>query len=379
MEKKIHVGLIYGGRSPEHEVSIKSARRAFDALASKRYRVTPIRIDRSGRWHIEEPASAALQNPDAAPDAAPDTSANHSENHALFSPADDGAEVLTGRQRREDGAAAELAPLDLDVAFPMLHGPNGEDGRVQGLLQTLGLPYVGADVLGSAVCMDKEVAKRLLRDAGFPVVPFRVLRFGNEAPPFEEVTEALNAATLFVKPANAGSSVGASKVEQEAEYEQAVDEAFDYDNKVLIEQAMEGREIECAVIGNEEPRATVPGEIVSTASFYTYEAKYDAEADAAHMEVPADLPTGVAGRIRTLATDAYRVLGCEGMARVDFFVTPEHDLFINEINTIPGFTERSMFPVMWEHMEMPAGELLDTLIQLALDRHERDARIKVTL
>ena len=361
-----HVSLIYGGLSPEHAVSCASARNVFAALAPERYRVTLIRIDRTGRWHVEDAATAALHHSDAAPEAP--------EARALFSPADEGAEVLTGRWSRADGTA-RLKPLALDVAFPMLHGQNGEDGRIQGLLQTLGIPYVGADVLGSAACMDKEITKRLLRDAGLSIVPFRVLRFG-ERLSFEEAIDALGT-TLFVKPANSGSSVGTSKVESRDEYKRAVAEAFDYDNKVLIETAVTGREIECAVIGNEEPQTALPGEIISAAAFYTYDAKYE-DAGAARLEVPADLPAVVSDRVRALATDAYRLLGCEGMARVDFFVTPEHDLFINEVNTIPGFTERSLFPVMWKHTGMPTSALVDALIQLALDRHARDARLKTT-
>jgi D-alanine-D-alanine ligase len=374
----LHVGLIYGGRSPEHEVSIDSAHNVFAAL-SERYRVTPLRIDRDGRWHVEAPETAALRDPDAfAEDPSP---ANAAANRARFAPAEDGAEVLVhpAGDASGDGAAAALESLALDVALPMLHGPNGEDGRIQGLLDALGLPYVGAGVLGSAACMDKEVTKRLMRDAGLPIVPFRVLRYGGPTIPFSEIEGALGT-PVFVKPANAGSSVGASKVEEASDYAPAVEKAFDYDNKVLVETAMNAREIECAVIGNlEEPRAAGPGEVVSEDTFYTYEAKYDEEADAAHMEVPAELPEDVAERVRRLAVEAYRLLGCEGLARVDFFVTDEHELFVNEINTIPGFTERSMFPVMWDDAGLDAGELLDELIRLALARHERDARIKVTL
>ncbi len=362
--EKTHVGLIYGGLSSEHEVSIKSARNVFAALDPDRYRVTPIRIDRRGRWHVEDAASAVLHGSDEA-------SGEAKDRETLFSPAEEGAELYV---RRDDGTTY-WEPLALDVAFPILHGQNGEDGRVQGLLQTLGIPYVGPDVLGSAVCMDKEVAKRLLRDSGLPVVPFRVVRRGEQVA-YDDVAGDLGT-TLFVKPANSGSSVGTSKVESAETFDGAVADAFNYDNKVLVEQAIAGREIECAVIGNEEPRASVLGEIVSTAAFYTYDAKY-IDADAARMEVPADLPSDVSDRARAMAADAYRILGCEGMTRVDFFVTPEFDLFINEANTIPGFTERSMFPVMWEHTGLPIGGLVDTLIQLALDRHARDTRLKTT-
>jgi D-alanine-D-alanine ligase len=324
--QQTHVGLIYGGLSSEHEVSVSSARNVFAALDSERYRVTPIRIARDGQWHVEDPDRSALCGPQATPEATP--------RRVLFAPAGTSARLFVSNDG-EDGTV-RLDPLDLDVAFLMLHGQNGEDGRVQGLLHTVGIPYTGADVLGSASCMDKEVTKRLLRDAGLPIVPFRVIRFGQHLA-FEEATAALGG-TLFVKPANSGSSVGTSKVETEDEFAAAVATAFDYDNKVLVETAITGREIECAVLGNEEPRATTPGEVVSTAAFYTYDAKYE-DADASHMEVPADIPDAVAARIRDLATDAYRILGCEGME---------------------------------------AEQLVDTLIQLALDRHERDARLKTT-
>jgi D-alanine-D-alanine ligase len=349
-----HVGLIYGGRSSEHEVSIRSARAVLGAFSPDRYRVTPLYIDRTGHWHVVAPDEAL-----ALADASPLPSVH-------FAPMRGAEAVGTAA----DGEA--VAALGLDVAFPMLHGQNGEDGRVQGLLQTAGVPYVGPDVLGSAVCMDKEVAKRLLRDSGLPIVPFRVGRWG-ERPAWAEVTATLGV-PLFVKPANSGSSVGTAKVEDEAGYAAALADAYRYDGKVLVERAIEGREIECAVLGNEEPRVAVPGEIVSTAAFYTYDAKYE-DPDAARMQVPADLPEPVAERLRDLAVEAFRVLSCEGMARVDFFVTDAYDVFINEVNTIPGFTERSMYPVMWEASGLPLEALVDELVRLALARHARAARL----
>jgi D-alanine-D-alanine ligase len=363
---KVHVGLIYGGHSSEHEVSINSARNVFAALDPDRYHVTPILIDQTGHWHIETSTATSLNGASEA--------ARSSSSRALLAPLEAGSEVLTARATHENGTV-RLEALGLDVAFPMLHGQNGEDGRIQGMLMMLGIPFVGTGVLGSAVCMDKEVTKRLLRDSGLPVVPFHVARWGKH-PSFGEVAEALGT-TLFVKPANSGSSVGTSKVESRGEFDRALDEAFAYDHKVLIETAVKGREIECAVLGNEEPKASVIGEIVSTATFYTYDAKYN-DPDAARMEVPAGIPAEVSDRARQMATEAYSVLGCEGMARVDFFLTPDNHLYINEVNTIPGFTSRSMYPVMWEHTGMPVGELVDTLIQLALDRHERDAQIRTT-
>jgi D-alanine-D-alanine ligase len=365
--QRLHVGLIYGGPSPEHDVSIASARNVFGAFDTDQYRVTPIWIDLEGRWHVEDTTAAVFHNPNVAP--------TSSGGRPLLSPADDDIKILSGQWNPENGMA-QLKSLSLDVAFPMLHGKNGEDGRIQGLFQTLDLPYVGASVLSSAACMDKEVTKRLLRDSGHPIVPFRTLRTSDHFS-FENATDHLGK-TLFIKPASSGSSIGTSKVENEEEYAQAVAKAFSYDSKVLVETAIAGREIECSVIGNEEPRTAVPGEIVLTSDFYTYEAKYT-DPNAAHMEVPADISNSVSNRVRSLAGDAYSTLGCEGMARVDFFLTPEQDLLINEINTIPGFTERSMFPVMWENTGLPLDDLINTLIQLALDRHQQDAHSKTTI
>ncbi|MEM9997141.1 MAG: D-alanine--D-alanine ligase family protein [Bacteroidota bacterium] len=341
-----HVGLLYGGRSPEHDVSIRSARNIYRALTDRpdadRYRVTPLRIDRDGGWHCE-------------------------------------SDVVDGDTTGAMHGAALVADLDLDVVVPMLHGANGEDGRVQGFLQTLGMPYVGPDVLASAACMDKEVTKRLLRDAGLPVVPFLLVR--REVPLSYAVAQAALGPTLFVKPANSGSSVGTNKATDAATFEAALADALQYDHKVLVETAIVGREIEVAVLGNLHGagaplRASVPGEIVSTATFYTYEAKY-LDADAARMQVPATLPEATAEQVRALALNAAQALGCEGLARVDCFLAEDGTLFVNEINTIPGFTSRSMYPVMWEESGLPIPALVDTLIELAVQRHSRDQALTV--
>ncbi|MEO0741417.1 MAG: D-alanine--D-alanine ligase family protein [Bacteroidota bacterium] len=335
----VRVGLLYGGRSSEHDVSILSARNVHEALVAQpsRYRVEAICIDRTGHWHRTATVGAL------------------------------------------DGAALEdeighVGTWGLDVVIPMLHGQNGEDGRVQGFLQTLGLPYVGPDVLASAACMDKEVTKRMLRDAGLPIVPFHLVRRGDVAD-YDQVADELGP-TLFVKPANSGSSVGTSKIADADDFQAALDDALQYDHKVLVETAIHGREIEVAVLGNlhgegAPMRASMPGEIVNTAQFYTYEAKY-LDPVAARMQVPADLPATTAEQIRALALDAARTLGCEGLARVDCFLADDGAVFVNEINTIPGFTARSMYPVMWAESGLLLPDLLATLINLALQRHTRD-------
>ncbi len=357
MSTPLRVGLIYGGLSSEHEVSTASARNVARALADAGFTVVPIYISPTGAWRVE--TAAALRD------------GTEGDGAPLLVPAE-----ATGRLLRRDADGA-LAEVEIDVAFPVLHGQNGEDGRMQGLLQTLGIPYVGADVLGSAVCMDKDVAKRLLVASGIPVADsVTVRRSGRDGVTFDALAERLGT-PLFVKPANSGSSVGVTKVEHAEALGAALDLAFRYDKKVLVEEAIVGREIECAVLGNEEPRASAPGEIVSTAQFYTYEAKYH-DADAARMEVPADLPADVAERLRRLAVETYTTLGCEGLARVDFFVADDGRVLVNEVNTIPGFTSRSMYPVMWEASGLSNAELVRTLVDLALARHRRDAAIETT-
>lgn len=344
----LHLGLLYGGQSSEHDISVLSARSVFDALDRSRYRVTPLFIARDGAWYA------------VGDEALPD----------------DGAHGRRVSMQPGAGLSTDDGPLDVDVVIPMLHGQNGEDGRIQGVLETLGLAYVGAGVLASAVCMDKDVAKRLLRDAGLPVVDAVVVRRGAARPSWTDLTHTLGE-VLFVKPAGSGSSVGVTRVDRAEALDPALDLALRYDHKVLVERAMTGaREIEVAVLGNlfddeaRAPRASVPGEIVSTATFYDYDAKY-LDADAARMDVPADLPSDLANRVRSLALDAYRALGCEGLARVDFFVMPDGGAFVNEINTLPGFTARSMYPVMFEASDLPLPALLDTLIALARTRHAR--------
>jgi len=362
--RKFRVGVLFGGKSAEHEVSLQSARNVIDAIDRERYEVVPIGIDRDGRWFVgdeahllvdaDDPAHVHLERPEEDLAVVPGNS-----EHALVAP-----------------GAAEAS---IDVAFPVLHGPYGEDGAVQGLLELAGIPFVGAGVLGSAVGMDKDVMKRLLRDAGVPIgefVSFR--RHERDAWSFDDVAAALGT-PVYVKPANLGSSVGVHRVTERDAWDGALDDAFCYDNKVVVEANISGREVECSVLGNEHPEASVVGEILTGGDhdFYSYDAKYIDEKGAA-LQIPADLPHDVADLVRSLAIRTFQVLECEGLARVDSFVAEDGSVFVNEINTLPGFTNISMYTKLWEASGLTQTQLIDRLIQLAFARHERDAALKTT-
>jgi D-alanine-D-alanine ligase len=359
--KKLRVAVLFGGKSAEHEVSLQSARNVIEALDKDKYDIVPIGIDKEGRWLLAETSSYLLDSGDPKL-----IRLNNSSTTVAVVPQSGGSLMELASRR-------EAAPID--VFFPVLHGPFGEDGSIQGLLKLANVPFVGSGVLGSAVSMDKDVVKRLFRDAGIPIADFVVVRPG-DAVSFAAIVETLGC-PVFVKPANLGSSVGVHKVGNEAELGPALADAFAYDTKVLIEQAIVGREIECSVLGNEAPIASVLGEIVPRHEFYSYEAKYIDE-QGAGLEIPAKLDAGVAGRIREMAVEAFRVAGCEGMARVDFFLQPDGTAIANEINTIPGFTSISMYPKLWEASGIPQPELLDRLIELAIARFQRDARLKTS-
>lgn len=314
---KLRVAVLYGGRSGEHEVSIRSAESVMAAMDPARYEIVRIFIRKDGRW---EPRPI-LPEPGANP--------------------------------------------GIDVVFPVLHGTFGEDGTVQGLLELADLPYVGGGVLASAASMDKDVMKRLCREAGLPIVDYLVQYRENLDP---AAAERRFAYPLFVKPANLGSSVAVSKARDRAELEAALALAAQYDRKVIVERAIVGRELECSVLGNRNPEASLPCEIVPSREFYDYQDKYIL--DAARLIVPAELPSEVTREVRRLAVACYRAVECEGMARVDFLLeAATGQLYINEINTIPGFTSISMFPRMWEATGLPYPRLIDRLIELALERH----------
>jgi D-alanine-D-alanine ligase len=356
--KKTRVIILFGGRSAEHEVSLLSARNVFLGLDRTRFEPVLVGIDKQGHWRFEPEQTLLTATGDP----------------RLLKLVAAGAELAVPVHPDTSGQvepARTLLASD-DVVFPVLHGTYGEDGTVQGLLELADIAYVGPGHLGSAIGMDKDVAKRLLAQAGVPVVPWRLVT----AAAMKNAAAATLAKAselgfpVFVKPANAGSSVGVSKVKAAADLEGALRTALAFDTKVLVEAAVNAREIECAVLGNDEPQASMPAEIVvhHKDGFYSYDAKY-VDADGADASIPADLPTDTIARVRALAVDTFRALELAGMSRVDFFLDRGNGaLYVNEVNTIPGFTAISMYPKMWEASGVPVKELVTRLIDLAIER-----------
>jgi D-alanine-D-alanine ligase len=363
MAKK-RVGILFGGKSVEHEVSLQSARNVYEAVDRAKFDVVLIGIDKAGQWHVCE---AAWLGAAASPSA---ELAAGTAGEAL-------ALVPGETERALVGADSHRGLPQLDVVFPVLHGTYGEDGTVQGLLKLANVPFVGAGVLGSAVGMDKDVAKRLLRDAGIPVARSVTLTERTAAAATFEALAAKFGAPFFVKPANSGSSVGVNKVRDAAGWAAARTDALRYDRKLLVEEFIQGREIEVAVLGNDDPQASVPGEIVPQHDFYSYEAKYLDE-NGARLRIPAGLTPAISERVRQLAVAAFQVLECAGMARVDFFVCADGRAYVSEINTIPGFTKISMYPKLWEASGVPYPRLIERLLDLAIERHRREQRIETS-
>jgi len=365
-KRKIRVGVILGGRSGEHEVSLVSAQSVMAAMDKEKYEIIPIGITKEGRWIAGGDPVAALKG-------LPAGDAHHT---ALL-----GDPTQRGLVSREAMQAVErAAPIELDVVFPVLHGPYGEDGTVQGLLELADIPYVGAGVLGSALGMDKAVMKDVFKAHGLPIVRYRVYKrreLERSQKRIEDQIEQELGYPCFVKPANLGSSVGVSKVHNRAELAPALHLAASYDRKIVVEEGINAREIECSVLGNDEPEASVLGEIIPCNEFYDYNAKYID--DRSELVIPAPLPESLAQRIRQLAIQAFLAVDCAGMARVDFLLDRETlDVYVNEVNTIPGFTAISMYPKLWEASGLPYSALLDRLIELALERHEEKRKTRTS-
>jgi D-alanine-D-alanine ligase len=362
MKKKLRVALLFGGKSAEHEISLVSARNIAKAMDKGKYELVAIGIDRQGRWHLDEGARLLYDEKRST------VTFTERKSLAAVRPGENSRPLL-----REAGGGIGA----IDVVFPVLHGPFGEDGTIQGLLKLADLPFVGAGVLGSAVGMDKDVMKRLLRDAKIPVPKFVVFEQREKKSVQFKTIKKILGLPFFVKPANLGSSIGISKVSRPSQFRAAIDVAFRYDSKIIIEEAIRGREIECSVLGNDKPIASLPGEIIVQHEFYSYDAKY-IDDRGARFEIPASLPKDVISEIQRIAVRTFQVLCCEGMGRVDFFLRPNGQLLVNEINTIPGFTKISMYPKMWEASGLRFSRLIDRLIGLALERWRKEKRLRTS-
>lgn len=369
---KLNVAIIFGGKSGEHEVSITSAQSIYKALDKEKYNVSLIGIDKNGRWLISEQAHFL----------------GHSKNPRLLklNEAKQSIGLVCHKSEQSliamDDSAKALLPGKIDVYFPIVHGTNGEDGTLQGMLEMAGAAYVGSGVLASSVGMDKDIAKKLLHLAGVPVVKSLTIKkydFESRAEYF--VNEIMNQIGLpcFVKPANMGSSVGVFKIKSKSEMMEKLSASFEYDNKVLVEVAIEARELECSVLGNNDPKASIIGEIIPKHEFYSYEAKY-IDSDGADLAIPAkDLSPELIAKLQNYAIAAFKALDCSGLARVDFFLDKNNsNIYLNEVNTLPGFTSISMYPKLWEASGLGYKDLLDQLIYFALEKHKEKKSLKTS-
>ena len=361
---RIRVAILFGGRSAEHEISLRSARNVIDAIDRDSFEPVLIGIDRRGNWFLRDDSLPLLDAAEPRVNDPQDTA-----RPVSLVPGE-----TAGMLVEPGGAAATGA---VDVLFPVLHGPYGEDGSIQGLARLANLPCVGSGILGSAIGMDKDVCKRLLRDAGIPVARHLCLRRGDVEPRLAAKVGDLFAYPVYVKPANMGSSVGVSRVETADSLLAAIETALQYDTRVLVEESIAGREIECAVLGNDEPVASTVGEIVTADGFYSYEKKYLDESGAI-LQIPAQLESATLALAQSTSIAAFRALEARGMARVDMFLDAGGRIVVNEINTIPGFTEISMYPKLWQASGLSYPDLIARLIQLALDEHSAHGGLKTT-
>ena len=384
--KRLRVGVLYGGRSGEHEVSLASAASVFANLDRKRYEPVPIRIEKDGRWALADKPPTTMIAGEVIEQARLEAARPLREGrevHFVAHPSDETIlSIARPRQKDADVPAAIVTGLSLDVIFPMLHGPYGEDGTIQGLLELANVPYVGSGVLASAVGMDKAVMKVVFAARGLPVCPYRVvLRHAWEQEPARTAAdlEASLQFPMFVKPANLGSSVGISKARDAASLSDAMALAGSFDRKIVVEAAVpDAREIECGVLGNDEPQASVPGEVIPSREFYDYESKY--VDDGSRVVIPADLPEPTAAEVRRLAVEAFAAIDAAGMARVDFLLSANRgQLYVNEINTIPGFTTISMYAKLWAASGVDYPALLDRLIALAQERHGEKQQLRTSV
>src|SRR3954451_11461212 len=386
--KRLRVGVLYGGRSGEHEVSLASAAAVFAHLDRKRYEPVPIKIEKDGRWALADKPPSMMSAGEVIEQVRLDAARPVREGREVHLVAHPGEETIlsidrTSRARDDaDLPSAIVTGLALDAIFPMLHGPHGEDGTIQGLLELANVPYVGSGVLGSAVGMDKGVMKVLFAARGLPVCPYRVVMRHEWDQHADRIASELERALnypMFVKPANLGSSVGISKAKDPRGLRDAMGLAAGFDRKIVIEAAVaNARELECGVLGNDYPDASVPGEVIPSREFYDYEAKY-IDADSKTV-IPADVPSELAGIIRKLSVEAFKAIDAAGMARVDFLLGgKDESLYVNEVNTIPGFTTISMYSKLWAASGVEYPALLDRLIALALERHAEKQQLRTSV
>lgn len=362
--EKMKVGVVFGGQSGEHEVSLMSATSVIKVMDKTKYDIIPIGITKEGKWHIFPGDVSKIEDGSWQEEAIP-----------AFLPPDTGYRCLIFL---EEGKEVRHY---IDVIFPVLHGPRGEDGTVQGVFELMNIPYVSCGVSSSAVCMDKVFTKQILRQAGLPVVDFKVFYKKDLPHKLDEIISEVEASfgyPCFVKPANMGSSVGITKAHDREELKSGIMLAAEYDRKLLVEKFIPAREIECSVLGNEDPKASLPGEIMPSHEFYDYTAKYF-DGGKSKLLIPAPLAGEETEKIRDLAVKAFKALDCSGMARVDFLMSKVSGIiYINELNTIPGFTKISMYPKMWEAAGLPYKELIDKLIELAIERHREKQALKLS-
>lgn len=357
-----HIAIIYGGKSTEHEVSIRSARNIAKAIDKTKYTLSLIAIAKDGSWYSKSMEELSTEN--------------------VVLPSNNRLSLIPGGNRGillNLSSNTELAPLD--AVFPIVHGTGGEDGTLQGLLKTMNIPFVGPGVVGSALCIDKEVAKRMLNEAGIKNSKFLAYHSSERAQITYEQAHAVLGVPMYIKPPNLGSSIGISKVTNKAEFDAAIDEAFKFDRKVLIEQNIVGREIECAVMGNADVKASPVGEVVTNEeshTFYDYAAKYT-DANGSVTMIPAQMVEATQNRIREIAIKTYKTLNCEGMSRVDVFLTDTNEIVVNEVNTLPGFTDISMYPKLWEADGIAYADLITKLIDLAIERSEDEEKMQTSV
>jgi len=359
---KLNLCIIFGGKSAEHEVSLQSAYNIVDAADKEKYNLTLIAMNKEGKFYLCDSLDF-LENIDSPKD----IKIKNTDNEIAFIPGERGNSIYSLRDNKIVDS--------IDVIFPIIHGPFGEDGSLQGLLKLIGVPFVGAGVVGSAVGMDKDIMKRLLRDNDIEIADFIIYRDILEAD-FLDAKEKLGI-PMFIKPANLGSSVGISKVTNQDEFFKGLEKAFRFDGKVIVEEFIDGREIECAVKGNLKAKATFPGEILPTDEFYSYEAKYINETGAI-LKIPAELDKNIADNIKKIAKETYKLLETRGLARIDFFVTKDRVL-VNEINTLPGFTKISMYPKLWKNEGVEYSDLIDELIVLAIEEFNNNEKLLSTI